>query len=161
MSKRMAVLLAMVAAGACTQASAGLYRCGNAFQDRPCDAGVEQQLIRPGRGAGSSPAALAASAAAKPASAAAKPASAAPEAAVARPAASAQAAASGAAAQAVPVATPVAARPATGATAACANLREQRNALDGRLRIGGSPATADMLQRQRRETDRNMAEAGC
>lgn len=60
-------MLAVLAALLSAPAQAALYRCGNAFQDRPCDAGVPQQQLRPS-GREAKPAAGAASAG-KPAAA--------------------------------------------------------------------------------------------
>jgi len=57
------VLLAACLAG---PAAAAMYRCGNVFQDRPCDAGVPEQRIVPGMRPGTT--ATAPSAAASPAS---------------------------------------------------------------------------------------------
>src|SRR5687767_4339262 len=48
-SLALAALLAGLLSGT---AQAALFRCGNVFQDRPCDAGVEQQQLRPGGGGG-------------------------------------------------------------------------------------------------------------
>ena len=45
----LAALLASLLSGT---AQAALFRCGNVFQDRPCDAGVQQQQLRPGGGGG-------------------------------------------------------------------------------------------------------------
>jgi hypothetical protein len=139
MGKKMAALLALGAACFCAPASAGLYRCGNVFQDRPCDAGVDQQVLRGGKGG--------------------KASAIAPQAPKARPAAAPPVAAPTEAVRTI--AAPAPSRAGTAPSAACGNLREQRTALDSRLRIGGSPATTDMLQRQRREVDQNMGEAGC
>jgi hypothetical protein len=76
MKKILPTLLTALAAFSMAPATAAMYRCGNAFQDRPCDDGSQQQTIRPGRGAGAAPAA---SAAARPAvKAASQPASAKP-----------------------------------------------------------------------------------
>lgn len=45
-------LLAIVAALVAGPAAAAMYRCGNAFQDRPCaDTSQQQVIVKPGRGA--------------------------------------------------------------------------------------------------------------
>lgn len=65
MKKSLPALLAALAALSCGPAAAGMYRCGNEFQDRPCADAGQQQTIRPGRGAGR-PAAAASAPAAQP-----------------------------------------------------------------------------------------------
>jgi hypothetical protein len=156
MRNKIAALFALGAACLALPAGAAMYRCGNVFQDRPCDASAEQQVIRPGKGAGK---AVAPAGAAQPAApAAADAAKSAGSAAVA----AAATAASSARPQASAPATPAsAARPGAGASAACSNLREQRNALDARLRSASSANTIEVLQRQRRAVETNLAEAGC
>jgi pyruvate/2-oxoglutarate dehydrogenase complex dihydrolipoamide acyltransferase (E2) component len=77
MKKSLPALLAVIAVFAAAPATAAMYRCGNAFQDRPCEDSSQQQTIRPGRGAGAAPAASAPAPAARPAPKAAQPASAA------------------------------------------------------------------------------------
>jgi len=151
MKRQIAVLVAVAAAClAAVPAGAAMYRCGSSFQDRPCDNSAEQQTIKPGRGAGKAiaPTPAPAASAASPSASAAAP--------VAARAASAAGAASAPAAAA---ATPA---PAAGSgNLACGNLREQRAALDARMRAGGSAATMEMFQRQRREVESNLAEARC
>ena len=44
---------------------------------------------------------------------------------------------------------------------ACGNLREQRNAIEGRLRVGGRTETVQMYQRQLRGVETNLAEGNC
>jgi hypothetical protein len=53
MQDRTTLGLAVIAAAVllAAPASAAMYRCGNNFQDRPCDGAGEQQVIRPGKGA--------------------------------------------------------------------------------------------------------------
>jgi hypothetical protein len=135
-------------------ASAALYRCGNVFQDRPCDAQV-QEVQQQGGNAGPRPAAAprrAASAASAEGSAqpAHEPASAPAgyEAAAARPAASAIAAASAPARKGPP-------------SLACGNLREQHSAIEARLRAGGRPETVEMYRRQQREVEKILFEGNC
>lgn len=70
MNKTMPALLALLAALMAGPAAAVMYRCGNAFQDRPCEDSSQQQTIKPGRGA-ASPAPAASRPARKPASPAA------------------------------------------------------------------------------------------
>lgn len=160
MRNEIAALLALGAACLALPAGAAMYRCGNVFQDRPCDASVEQQVIRPGKGAGKAASPLAAPAA-QPAASTPATADAAKSAGSAAVAAAATAA-SGTRPQASAPATPVsAARSGAGANAACGNLREQRSALDARLRSATSPNTIEMLQRQRRTVEQSLAEAGC
>jgi hypothetical protein len=95
-------------------AAAALYRCGSVFQDRPCDAGVQQPVLKPdGKGAPApAPAASAASATAS-------------------------------------VANP-----------ACRSLLTRRQGIETRLRTA-EPGTVAMLERQRRDADKSLADAGC
>ena len=52
MDKKTIAVLALGAACLSAQAGPTMYRCGSTFQDRACDSAAEQQMIRPGRGAG-------------------------------------------------------------------------------------------------------------
>lgn len=67
MKKTLPILLTALAAFSTAPATAAMYRCGNAFQDRPCEDSSQQQTIKPGRGA-ASPAPAASRPAPKPAS---------------------------------------------------------------------------------------------
>lgn len=142
--------LALLLAG---PATAAMYRCGNVFQDRPCEAVDQQQLIKPGRGAGrpapaAEPPAATASAPSVAASAPSSPASARREdpAAARAPAASA----SGTLRLRPGAASPV-----------CANLAEQHAALDARIAAAARPETRVMLGRQKAEVEKNQADARC
>lgn len=237
MRKSTLAFAALLAAVLSAPAQAALFRCGNVFQDRPCDAGVPQQQLRSN---GGSPASGGASAATRASvhgpycarvgehaqrivwkresgatlerqlsdipngaerdelvaitqavyarRGSATEIRAAIEAeCVQRRTEAAQAAdalrtlqrqagqgavegapgtpAPGAAA-AVPTSAPApaatAATPKTaGGNPACGNFREQRTAIEARLRSGGRAETMEMLQRQRREVEKNMADAGC
>jgi hypothetical protein len=222
-------------------AQAALFRCGNVFQDRPCDAGVTEQQLRPGAGVGKSSGASAATKASPFAATCSRVGEHAQRIAwkreggatlerqmseipggsdrqemiaiaeavysrrgsateiraaieaecVQRKTEAAQAGdmlrtlqkqagqgvvegAPGANTAPAPAATgttlrvsgqppaPTAAAPA-GPTAnpMCGNLREQRTAIESRLRSGGRVETMEMLQRQRREVEKSLAEAGC
>lgn len=141
MRNKIAALLALGAACFALPAGAAMYRCGNVFQDRPCDAQVDQQVIRPGKGAGK---AVVAPVAAQPASA---------------PASTSQPASRPQTTAATAPAAP--ARPDAATNPACGNLREQRNALDTRLRSATNANTIEMLQRQRRTVEKNLADARC
>lgn len=142
MKTRKQAQLALLAAAALLAgpAAAAMYRCGNAFQDRPCDDSAQQQLVKPGRGgAAPQPVAPAARIPAPPADPAA-------------PSAPAK----------VPVTAPAA--PATmksGSSPICANLREQLSAVEARARTSTKAATLNMLQRQQRELEQNLADARC
>jgi hypothetical protein len=74
MKKSLPALWTALAVFATAPATAAMYRCGNAFQDRPCEDSAQQQTIRPGRGAAAPIAVPALRAASQPASAAARPA---------------------------------------------------------------------------------------
>lgn len=141
MPRQARVALLAAAALLAGPASAAMYRCGNAFQDRPCDDSAQQQLIKPGRGgAAPQPVAPAVKAPAPPA----------PE--PAAPVAPAK----------VPVAAP--ASPGTmkaGSSPICANLREQLDAVQARTRTSTRPATLSLLQRQQQELEKNLADARC
>ena len=136
-----ALLAVLLVALTCGPAAARMYRCGNAFQDRPCDDVEQQQVVKPGRAL---PPALAASSPRGAASAASADA-------VKQPAASVTAP--------VPMAAPVVTRP--GQSPICANLQEQRAAIDARVRGSRNPATVEMFKRQQRELERSLADAGC
>lgn len=143
------LLAGMVAAALAWPAGAAMYRCGNVFQDRPCDDAATQQTIKPGKGAGKpvprppEPAAVPASlrdAPSAPATAASQP----------------------------PAQQPVAARPAgaasavrPGAPAVCAGVLEQAAAIDARLAGASNANTVEMLNRQRRAVEKSWSEAGC
>jgi hypothetical protein len=142
----MPALLGALACCLAAPASAALFRCGNAFQDRPCENPSQQEVLRPVRsGTGIAPTTARAASAPAMAASAAHVASA--------PAAAAPAGASNAAAATVVRKGPP--------SLACPNLREQRNAIEARLRAGGRPETIQMYQRQLREMDRNLDEANC
>lgn len=141
MTKKTALCLAAAALLAGAASAAGpLYRCGNSFQDRPCDAGVEQQTLRPGKGAGANGAVPAAPV-------------------------RAETAASGAPAAAASSVAEAPRRPASalrkGSGPACPGLLQQANAIDERLQKATNPNTIQMLQRQRQSVDHAWAEAGC
>jgi hypothetical protein len=50
MMLRAAAAVLLLGCGLAGPAAAATYRCGNVFQDRPCDAGVPQQRVLPGGG---------------------------------------------------------------------------------------------------------------
>jgi hypothetical protein len=233
-NKLAAALIAVVAAGTAPGASAGLFRCGNVFQDRPCESGVQQEILKPGRSGASTGGAPTAATKASPyagvcgrmgehaqrmvwqreggatierqmadlprgadrqelqlvlESVYAKRGSATEirgqvEAeCVQRKQDSAAAAEAlrdlqqranqpGGVAAPPPSATPVTAReqppPATQPAAKgaqpsglCASWREQRTAIEARLRSGGSAQTMEMYQRQRRDVEKQMSEGNC
>ena len=150
-------LLGALACALATPASAALYRCGNAFQDRPCDVQSQQQVLRPANaGAGMAPSgplaaqtpASAASAAAAPPIVGALPASPREDGAAVEPPAASSSAGPAPARKGPP-------------SLACGNLREQRNAIEGRLRVGGRTETVQMYQRQLRGVETNLAEGNC
>ena len=119
-------------------AGAAMYRCGNAFQDRPCDDSAQQQTIKPGRGAASP----------QPAAPAAKV----PAPVPAAPIAPAK----------LPVTAP--SSPGTmksGSSPICVNLREQLDAVQARAKTSTHAATQSMLQRQQQELEKNLADARC
>ena len=128
-----AALLAALVGG---QAHAAMFRCGNVFQDRPCESEAEQQRVKPGGGrnmGGAVPIAPMAPAAV------AIPVSAAPEVDPAWPKGVTR----------------------TSKKPTCMNLYGQREALDTRLHAGGRKETLEMLLRQRQEVDKGMVEGGC
>lgn len=45
--KKIVLYMAVLAAALPMAASAALYRCGSAYQDRPCEGGVPQETLRP------------------------------------------------------------------------------------------------------------------
>jgi hypothetical protein len=136
-NKKAPALLGALAMLLAAPVSAALYRCGNVFQDRPCEGGALQEVIQPTRSGGSM----------APNSAA--------------PARSASAPASSLAQDPPPVeAQPTALRKGP-PSPACGNLGEQRTAIEVRLRAGGRAETMEMYQRQRREVEKNLAEANC
>ena len=149
-NKNVPALLGAFACALALPASAALYRCGNVFQDRPCEAQSQQEVVRPGR--------IAASAAQRPASAASA-------AAVAHPAPEPLPAVKGEDAAAVKALTASAAAPAPARkgppSLACGNLREQRKAIESRLQAGGRKQTVEMYQRQMREVESNLADGNC
>ena len=70
MRTTIAALAAILAVLPALPAQAGLYRCGNAYQDRPCDDGAQQKVMRrggqPERPAVAKPTAAASAAASAP-----------------------------------------------------------------------------------------------
>lgn len=74
--KKIVLCLAALAAGLPLAASAAMFKCGNAYQDRPCAEGVPQETLRPSGGRVAPPGVTttpAGTAATLPAPAAAKP----------------------------------------------------------------------------------------
>lgn len=133
MDRKTAAALAGALIVASVPASAALFRCGNVFQDRPCESLEQQQVLTPGR----------------PAPPAARPAP--PPAATAVPVRE----------DAAPAAK-AAARPVDGPPSPiCPNLREQHDALQARLQTARTAETRLMLQRQQREVESNMDGARC
>jgi hypothetical protein len=147
-NKKTPALLGALALVVAAPASAALYRCGNVFQDRPCE-GPVQEAAR--AGATAPPQRRAASAPAPEAAAPALEAASAPpreEAASVRAPAAASSAASAPRRKGPP-------------SLACGNLREQQHAIDAQLAAGGRPQTIEMYQRQRREVEKGLAEGNC
>ena len=157
--KKMPALVGALALLVGAPASAALYRCGNVFQDRPCDAPVQQEHARPAPGGGST--APAGQPVTRPA-ASAPAAEAQPQAALAPASAPAREEAAGARPAASATTTAASARVRKGPPSlACGNLREQRSAIEARLRTGGRPQTVEMYQRQQREVERNLEDGNC
>jgi hypothetical protein len=166
-NNKMPVLLGALALCVAAPASAALYRCGNVFQDRPCEVQGQQEVLRPGGSA--SP--QGAGAARRPASAPAAQGSAQP---AREPASSTAAAAAAPASHAAssPAEAASSARPAASAptsvvarkgrpSLACGNLREQHAAIEGRLQTAKRPETIQMYERQLRDVERNLDEGNC
>jgi len=145
---KMPALLGAVALCLAAPASAALYRCGNVFQDRPCDGPVAREAPQ----AGASAPAAARRAASTPL----------PESAHVAPTPAAQAALEPASAPASATAAASAAPRKKGPPSlACPNLRVQRTAIEARLQAGGRPQTVQMYQRQLREVEQNLVEGNC
>ena len=235
MRKSTLALAALLAGLSSGTAQAALFRCGNVFQDRPCDAGVQEQQLRPNGSAGKSSGASAATRASPFAAVCSRVGEHAQRIAwkreggatlerqvseipggsdrqemiaiteavyarrgsatdiraaieaecVQRKTEAAQAsdvlralqkqagqgvverapgAGSPAPVTAVPTAATAPGAPAAKAATAnpaCANFREQKNAIESRLRTGGRPETMEMLQRQRREVEKSLSDANC
>ncbi|MEJ8839151.1 hypothetical protein [Ramlibacter sp. AN1133] len=146
----MPALLGALALCVAAPASAALYRCGNVFQDRPCDAPVAREVSPPA--GGTTPAARrpASAASAEAAHGAHEPASspARPETAGVPAPAGAVAAASAPARKGPP-------------SLACPNLRDQRTAIETQLRAASRPETTRMYERQLRGVERNLDEGNC
>ncbi|GAB3762968.1 hypothetical protein GCM10028796_15600 [Ramlibacter monticola] len=166
-NKNVPALLGALACALAVPASAALFRCGNVFQDRPCEAASAQEAVRPGRGASAAGAPVTQRAAsAASASAASTPAASSPAASTALPAGKGEEAAavrrvasgSTAAPAAAPAATPARKGPPS---LACPNLREQHTAIEGRLKSGSRPETVQMYQRQLREVEKNLVDGNC
>ena len=161
-NKNVPALLGALACALAVPASAALYRCGNVFQDRPCEAASAPEAVRPARGA-SGPAApvaqRAASAASAPVAPTALPAGKGEEATAVRPVAAGSTAAPAAAAPAP--ATAIAPARKGPPSLACPNLREQHIAIEGRLKSSSRPETVQMYQRQLREVEKNLFEGNC
>ncbi|HET8745347.1 MAG TPA: hypothetical protein VFM98_07065 [Ramlibacter sp.] len=155
-----ALLFGAVVLGLAAPASAALYRCGNVFQDRPCDASVVREAPQPGASVPAAPRRAASvpmpEAPAASLAAPASPAAPATSAAVVTPALEpASAPASAAAAASTPV------RRKGPPSLACPNLRVQLSAIQARLQAGGRPQTVEMYQRQRREVEKSLEEGIC
>ncbi|GAB3655097.1 hypothetical protein [Ramlibacter alkalitolerans] len=146
----MPVLLGALALCAAAPASAALYRCGNVFQDRPCEVPVAKEAERAASAAVPAPKRAASAATAEPAHAAQPPASAAPT-----------VEASAAAAASVPLPAPPPRVRKGPPSLACPNLREQRTAIEARLSAGGRPETIRMYQRQLRGIESNLDDGNC
>jgi hypothetical protein len=146
----MPALLGALAVCAAAPASAALYRCGNVFQDRPCEAQVAREA--PQAPASAAPALRrAASAPAAEAARAPQPGASSPS----------RQEASGAAAAALPAVAPAAPVRKGPPSLACPNLREQRTAIEARLRAGGRPETIQMYERQLHGIESNLADGNC
>jgi hypothetical protein len=146
----MPALLGVLAMCAAAPACAALYRCGNVFQDRPCEVPVAKEAERPASAAMAAPKRAASAPAAEAAHAAQPPASAA----VAQEG-------TGAAAAPLPISAPPARVRKGPPSLACPNLREQRIAIEARLSAGSRPETIQMYQRQLRGIESNLEDGNC
>lgn len=146
----MPALLGALALCVAAPASAALYRCGNVFQDRPCDAPVTKEV--PTAAGSATPAArrAASAASAEAAQGAHEPAS-----------SPAHSETTGAPAV-VGAIQPASAHTRKGPPSlACPNLREQRTAIEAQLRTASRPETTRMYERQLRGVERNLDEGNC
>jgi hypothetical protein len=146
----MPALLGVLALCAAAPAGAALYRCGNVFQDRPCEAAAAKEAERPASGALPAPKRAASAPAAEAAHAPQAPAS----------AAAAQEG-SGAPAAPLPVSASSARLRKGPPSLACPNLLAQRAAIEARLNAGSRPETIQMYQRQLRGIESNLDDGNC
>ena len=161
-NNNMPALLGALALCVAAPASAALYRCGNVFQDRPCEAAVAKEdqhaperATPAARPPASAPGGEAAQLVHEPASSPARQ-----EASVAHAAPAASAAPPASAALHVTAAASAPMRKGP-PSLACPNLHEQRKAIEARMKTGTRPETIQMYERQLRGIHSNLEDGNC